>query len=133
MTSMPDTCSSAHIGCISPVGGTATMKLRFRNAVAALALLSAQAASAQEQPLTTKCELAPLMAAFAVFSETGRMPPNLANFIGDAASNKIEPYKAFRQRLLRRHLLGLRLADHLAEWPRADRHALRPLHQPDAG
>ncbi len=71
------------------------MKLRFRYAAAALALLSAQAASAQEQPLTTRCESVPLMAAFAVFSETGRMPPNLANFIGDAASNKIEPYKAF--------------------------------------
>ena len=39
------------------------MKFAFRNAVAALALLSAQA-SAQEQPLTTKCESAPLMAAF---------------------------------------------------------------------
>ena len=70
------------------------MKLRFRNAVAALALLSAEA-SAQEQPLTTKCESAPLMAAFAVFSESGRMPPNLGKFVGDAALNKIEPYKAF--------------------------------------
>ena len=74
--------------------GKATMTPRFRNAVAALALLSAQA-SAQEQPLTTKCELAPLMAAFTVFSETGRMPPNLVKFIGDAALQKIEPYKAF--------------------------------------
>jgi metallo-beta-lactamase class B len=35
------------------------------------------------------------MAAFTVFSETGRMPPNMARFIGDAALNKIEPYKAF--------------------------------------
>ncbi len=70
------------------------MKLRFRNAVAALALLSAQA-SAQEQPLTTKCELAPLMATFVVFSETGRMPPNFVKFIGDTALQEIEPYKAF--------------------------------------
>jgi len=66
----------------------------LRNAVAALALLSAEA-SAQEQPLTTKCESAPLMAAFQVFSESGRMPTNLSNFIGDAALNKVEPYKAF--------------------------------------
>jgi metallo-beta-lactamase class B len=65
-----------------------------RSAVAALSLLSAQA-SAQEQPVTTKCESAPLMAAFTVFSETGRMPPNMVKFIGDAALNKIEPYKAF--------------------------------------
>ena len=70
------------------------MKPRLRNAIAALALLSAQV-SAQEQPLTTKCESAPLMAAFTVFSETGRMPPNMVKFIGDAALNKIEPYKAF--------------------------------------
>jgi metallo-beta-lactamase class B len=70
------------------------MRLRLRNAVAALALLSPQA-YAQEQPLTTKCESAPLMAAFTVFSETGRMPANLGKFIGDAALNKIEPYKAF--------------------------------------
>ena len=70
------------------------MKLRFRNAVAALALLSAEA-SAQEQPLTTKCESAPLMAAFTVFSETSRMPPNLVKFLGDGPLNKIEPYKAF--------------------------------------
>ena len=70
------------------------MTLRFRNAIAALTLLSAESA-AQEQPLTTRCESAPLMAAFTVFSDTGRMPPNLANFLGDAALNKIEPYKAF--------------------------------------
>ena len=70
------------------------MKLRFPNAFAALALLSAEA-SAQEQPLTTKCESAPLMAAFTVFSETSRMPPNLVKFLGDGPLNKIEPYKAF--------------------------------------
>ena len=58
------------------------MELRhFRNAVTALALLSAQA-SAEEQPLTTKCESAPLMATFVVFGETGRMPPNFVKFIG---------------------------------------------------
>lgn len=52
-----------------------------RSAVATLSLLSAQA-SAQEQPVTTKCESAALMAAF---SETGRMPPNMVKFIGDPA------------------------------------------------
>ncbi|MFK4507180.1 MBL fold metallo-hydrolase [Bradyrhizobium daqingense] len=64
------------------------------SAVGALFLLSAQT-SGQEEPVTAKCESAPLMAAFAVFSETGRMPPNMVKFIGDAALNKIEPYKAF--------------------------------------
>ncbi|MET4279798.1 MULTISPECIES: MBL fold metallo-hydrolase [unclassified Bradyrhizobium] len=71
------------------------MRFAYTQSVfAALSLLSAQA-SAQEQPLTTKCESASLMAAFTVFSETGRMPPNMVKFIGDAALNKIEPYKAF--------------------------------------
>ena len=71
------------------------MNLRFRNAIAASLLLLSAEAFAQEQPITTKCESAPLMAAFTVFSETGRMPPNMVKFIGDAALNKIEPYKAF--------------------------------------
>ena len=59
------------------------MKLRIRYAAAALALLSAEA-SAQEPPLTTKCESAPLMAAFTVFGETGRMPPDLVRYLGRA-------------------------------------------------
>lgn len=46
-------------------------------------------------PLTKKCESAPLMAAFSVFGETGRMPQDLGRFLGDAALQKIEPYKAF--------------------------------------
>src|SRR5262249_40876640 len=46
------------------------------------------------QRLTTKCEAAPLMAAFTQFTETGRLAPNLVKFLGDAASNKTEPYKA---------------------------------------
>lgn len=70
------------------------MTLRFRYALATLALLTAQA-SAEETPLTSKCESTPLMAAFTIFGETGRMPPNLAKFLSDEASNKIEPYKAF--------------------------------------
>jgi len=71
------------------------MKIRYlRSALAALTLLSAQA-SAQEQPLTTTCESAPLMAAFVVFSETGRMPPNMVKFIGETALNNVEPYRAF--------------------------------------
>lgn len=68
--------------------------LRIRNAVAALALLSVQA-SAQEYPLTTKCESAPLMAVFNELSETGRMPQRMVRFMGDVAHNKVEPFKAF--------------------------------------
>ena len=62
----------------------------LRNAVAALALLSAEA-SAQEQPLTTKCESAPLMAAWTELGEKGKV----AQFIKYAELQKIEPYKAF--------------------------------------
>jgi metallo-beta-lactamase class B len=63
-------------------------------AVLGLALSSVLEAKAQEPP-TTRCESAPLSAAFAVVGETGRMPPDLGRFIADAALQKIEPYKAF--------------------------------------
>lgn len=66
------------------------MTRRFRNVVAALALLSAEA-SAQEQPLTTKCESAPLMTAWTELGEKGKV----AQFIQYAVTQKIEPYKAF--------------------------------------
>jgi len=50
-------------------------------------MFSVLEAKAQE-PLTTRCESAPLTAAFAVFSETGRMPLDLRRFIaGDGASH----------------------------------------------
>src|SRR6476659_8399615 len=70
--------------------GKSGMKLRFRSTVAALALLSVQT-SAQEQPLTTKCESAPLWAAWTELGEKGKV----AQFIKFAELQKIEPYKAF--------------------------------------
>lgn len=69
------------------------MKSRFRNAVAALGLLSAEATA--HEVLTSKCESAPLLAAFTEFGETGRMPAGLVKFLGDGPANEIEPYKAF--------------------------------------
>ena len=59
----------------------------------ALALLTAEAAA--QEPFTTRCESPPIMAGFAVFGETGRMPPDLGRFLADAKLQKIEPYKAF--------------------------------------
>ncbi len=70
------------------------MRYRCGHAIAALALLSAEAA-AQEGPLTTKCESAPLMAAFNELNETGRMPQRMVRFMSDVANNKVEPFKAF--------------------------------------
>ena len=61
------------------------MTPRFRNAAAALAVLSAEA-SAQELPLTTKCESAPLMAAWTEFGEKGKVP----QFLEFAVKQKIE-------------------------------------------
>lgn len=66
----------------------------MRGCLAALLALASWSAPA-DASITTKCESAPLMAAFTVFSETGRMPPDLAKFLADAALQKIEPYKAF--------------------------------------
>ena len=63
--------------------------LRYGRAVLALVMFSVLEARAQE-PLTTRWESAPLTAAFAVFSETGRMPPDLGRFIADAALQKID-------------------------------------------
>jgi len=48
-----------------------------------------------QDPLTTRCESAPIAAFFKVFGETGRMPPDLGRFLQNAALQKIEPYKAF--------------------------------------
>lgn len=71
------------------------MKVRIvRNAFAVLTLLTAQA-SAQDQPLTTKCESAPLMAVFNELNETGRMPQRMIRFMSDVKHNKVEPFKAF--------------------------------------
>lgn len=68
---------------------TAIFISRLRYAVTALALLSMEAAA--EEPLTTRCESAPLMAAWTAFGEKGK----LAQFLEYAALQRIEPYKAF--------------------------------------
>lgn len=68
--------------------------MRWIRTVAILLTLPSSIAAAQT-PITTKCESAPLMAAFTVFGETGKMPPDLGKFLADAKLQKIEPYKAF--------------------------------------
>lgn len=58
------------------------------------ALVAAGPAAAQE-PLTTRCESAPIAALFKMFGETGRMPADLGRFLQTAALQRIEPYQAF--------------------------------------
>lgn len=53
------------------------------------------ASSATPTPITERCESAPIMAAFALFGETGRMPQDLGAFLSNASLQRIEPYKAF--------------------------------------
>ena len=65
-----------------------------RGIAAAVMVLLPVLAAAQD-PLTTRCESAPIYARFTAFFETGRMPPDLARFLGDAAQQTVEPYKAF--------------------------------------
>ena len=60
-----------------------------------LSLAAAGLSAAAQEPLTTRCESAPIAAMFTVFGNTGRMPPDLGRFLQDAALQKIEPYKAF--------------------------------------
>lgn len=64
-------------------------------AAAAAVLAALPTLAAAQDPLTTRCESAPIIALFTVFSETGRMPPDLGRFLADAALQKVEPYKAF--------------------------------------
>ena len=61
----------------------------------ALAGLATVGAASAQDPLTTRCESAPIAALFKVFGDTGRMPPDLGRFLQNAALQKIEPYKAF--------------------------------------
>ena len=63
-------------------------------ALATACLATLGTASAQD-PLTSRCESAPIAALFKVFGDTGRMPPDLGRFLQSAALQKIEPYKAF--------------------------------------
>src|SRR5262249_19880074 len=51
-------------------------------------------ANAQE-PLTTRCESAPIMAQATVLSDTGRMPPELLRFLQDEHLQQMAPYQAF--------------------------------------
>ncbi|WP_395703057.1 MBL fold metallo-hydrolase [Aquabacterium sp.] len=67
----------------------------IRRSLCGAALALAACAAAAQDPLTTRCESAPIAALFKVFGDTGRMPPDLGRFLQDAALQKIEPYKAF--------------------------------------
>lgn len=67
----------------------------FRQLALAAALAMAAGQAAAQDPLTTRCESAPIAALFKVFGDTGRMPPDLGRFLQSAALQKIEPYKAF--------------------------------------
>ncbi|MCE2661071.1 MAG: hypothetical protein LW854_23050 [Rubrivivax sp.] len=73
-----------------------TVAQRFLRSIVLSALLVTGAGQAlAQQPLTTRCESAPIAALFKVFGETGRMPPDLGRFLQSAALRRIEPYKAF--------------------------------------
>jgi metallo-beta-lactamase class B len=71
----------------------ASTRRRLLGPAAALALASSSALA--QEPLTTRCESAPIAALFKVFGDTGRMPPDLGRFLQTAALQKVEPYKAF--------------------------------------
>lgn len=66
----------------------------MKRALSAALAMASTLAMAQD-PLTTRCESAPIAAAFQVFGDTGRMPPDLGRFLQDAALQKIEPYRVF--------------------------------------
>ncbi len=67
----------------------------FGRALGATLLAAVAGPALAQDPLTTRCESAPIAALFKVFGDTGRMPPDLGRFLQNAALQKIEPYKAF--------------------------------------
>ena len=67
----------------------------IRRAALAVAMATGAGGAAAQDPLTTRCESAPISALFKVFGDTGRMPPDLGRFLQSAALQKIEPYQAF--------------------------------------
>ena len=71
-----------------------TLKRNARVAAAALLSLSSASVNAQS-PVTTSCESAAIFAQYVVFSETGRMSPELVRFLNDPVLQRMEPYKAF--------------------------------------
>jgi metallo-beta-lactamase class B len=72
----------------------ATPRIATRTLLA-LGLAAAGLSAEAQEPLTTRCESAPIAALFKVFGDTGRRPPELGRFLQDAALQKIEPYRAF--------------------------------------
>ena len=73
------------------------MQVTFtRAALVAAALLASSAATVDAQiPVTTRCDSAAIHAQYLVFSDTGRMSPELVRFLNDPVLQKIEPYQAF--------------------------------------
>lgn len=68
---------------------------RFTRLAALVGALAFTGQSLAQDPLTTRCESAPIAALFKVFGDTGRMPPDLGRFLRDAELQKIELYQAF--------------------------------------
>ncbi|MCW5660265.1 MAG: MBL fold metallo-hydrolase [Burkholderiaceae bacterium] len=66
-----------------------------RDGLITAALMLVAGSVAAQEPLTTRCESAPIAGLFKVFGDTGRMPPDLGRFLQSAALQKVEPYKAF--------------------------------------
>lgn len=72
------------------------MLRRLLTTAAAAATLAGGALTAPASAQTLQgCASAPVAERFETFGRTGRMPPELARWLGDAASQIVEPYQAF--------------------------------------
>ena len=74
------------------------MRTRLRCAwafAAASVLLSGAPVRAQQALITDTCDSAAIYAQYLVFSNTGRMSPELIRFLNDPGLQKMEPYQAF--------------------------------------
>jgi metallo-beta-lactamase class B len=64
-------------------------------AAAALLLLSSPSVVNAQVPVTSRCDSAAIFAQYVLFSDSGRMSPELVRFLNDPVLQKMEPYKAF--------------------------------------
>lgn len=78
-----------------PVFFPPALRRAAARSLVSLGLAATAISAAAQNPLTTRCESAPIAAMFTVFGDTGRMPPDLGRFLQDAALQQIAPYKVF--------------------------------------
>ncbi|MEN8831719.1 MAG: hypothetical protein ABF285_13555 [Pacificibacter sp.] len=75
---------------------TTTLKFTWTKRLAGAAVVAAGLAS-PAAAFVDGCPSEPIMAGFAEFGKTGKMPPELGKWLGNVEAQRIEPVQAIRQ------------------------------------